>query len=139
MINKGKISDTKELSILENKIFDNKSFPISKSSFYYHIKNNHLFTYKTNNKITGYILWLKRKNYFRLYSLGIDKEFQGKGIAKKLLDYSFKVLKDKSYMLEVKCDNNKAISLYKKYGFNVKKVLKNYYPDLKDAYQMKKL
>jgi ribosomal protein S18 acetylase RimI-like enzyme len=88
-----------------------------------------------DEKIVGYILWLERKNYFRLYSLAIDINFQGLGIASKLLEYSFEKLRNKNFSLEVKTKNIKAIKLYEKYGFKIKKVLKDYYED-SDGYLM---
>ncbi|WP_323669809.1 GNAT family N-acetyltransferase [Aliarcobacter butzleri] len=78
---------------------------------------------------------MERKNYFRLYSLAIDINFQGLGIASKLLEYSFEKLRNKNFSLEVKTKNIKAIKLYEKYGFKIKKVLKDYYED-SDGYLM---
>ena len=81
------------------------------------------------NIIAGYILWLERKKYFRLYSLAISNGFQNRGLAKKLLEYSFENLSkdNKDFSLEVKVSNESAINLYKKYGFEIKKILKDYY------------
>ena len=69
------------------------------------------------------------KKYFRLYSLAISNDFQNRGLAKKLLEYSFENLSkdNKDFSLEVKVSNESAINLYKKYGFEIKKVLKDYY------------
>lgn len=129
MIQKAIIKDLKELFELENKVFSNDSFALSNSSFKYHILKNNLYIFKKDEKIVGYVLWLERKEYFRLYSLGVDIDFQGLGIASKLLKYSFENLKDKNFSLEVKTKNEKAIKLYEKFGFKIKKVLKNYYED----------
>ena len=74
-------------------------------------------------------MWLERKKYFRLYSLAISNDFQNRGLAKKLLEYSFENLSkdNKDFSLEVKVSNESAINLYKKYGFEIKKILKDYY------------
>jgi ribosomal-protein-alanine N-acetyltransferase len=138
MILDAKIENTKELFNLESSVFSKDDFGLSLNSFYYHIKRNHLFIYKQDNKIIGYILWLRRKNHYRLYSLCIAKEYQGQGIATKLLEYSFKTLKIKSFTLEVKTINQNAIKLYEKNGFEIVKTLKNYYPNNIDGYLMKK-
>ena len=138
MIKIATLQNTKELFNLESSVFSKDDFGLSLSSFYYHIKRNQLFTYIINDKIVGYILWLKRKNHYRLYSLCISPEFQGQGIASKLLEYSFKTLEIKNFTLEVKTINHTAINLYKKNGFEIVKVLTNYYPNNYDGYLMKK-
>jgi len=137
MIKKAIIKDLKPLFELENRVFPNDLFALSKKSFQYHILRNYLYIFKKDEKIVGYILWLERKEYFRLYSLGVDIGFQGIGIASKLLEYSFKELKNRNFSLEVKINNTKAIKLYEKFGFKIKKVLKSYYEG-SDGYMMVK-
>lgn len=137
MILKAKNSDLKDLYQLENRVFPNDSFALSKESFRYHISKNQLYKIEVNHKIAGYILWLKRKNYFRLYSLAINDSYQGLGLASKLLEYSFEKLDKNRFTLEVKVKNEKAIKLYEKYGFKIKKILKDYYED-GDGYLMEK-
>ncbi len=136
MITQAKFENTKELFSLESSVFSKNDFGLSLGSFYYHIRRNPIFIYKQNGRIIGYILWLKRKNHYRLYSLCINKEFQGIGIATQLLTYSFDTLKIKKFTLEVKITNKNAIKLYEKHNFKIKKVLKNYYPNNCDGYLM---
>ena len=138
MITIATLQNAKELFILESSVFSKDDFGMSLNSFYYHIKRNQLFTFVVEGKIVGYILWLKRKNHYRLYSLCISTEFQGQGIASKLLEYSFKTLGTTNFTLEVKTTNQSAINLYKKNGFEIVKVLTNYYPNNCDGYLMKK-
>jgi ribosomal-protein-alanine N-acetyltransferase len=139
LIRKASIKDIKELVEIEKEIFDDNNFPLSRSCFYYHIKRSILLVYEEEGKIIGYILWLKRENYYRLYSIGVRKEYQGKSIAQKLLDYSFSILNDKKkYTLEVRSDNFRAINFYKRNGFKVVKILKSYYLDGVDGYKMEK-
>ena len=135
MITKVKIEDLNSLFNLECEVFKNDSFALSKNSFKYHILKNRVFKIELENKIVGYILWLKRKRYFRLYSLAIDTNFQGLGLASKLLDYSFTNLEKNEFSLEVKISNVNAIKLYEKFGFKIKKVLKDYYEN-EDGYLM---
>jgi ribosomal-protein-alanine N-acetyltransferase len=137
MIRKATKKDILFLLEIENEVFDQENFPLSKNSFYYHIRQNNLFVYIINAKVVAYILWLERKRYYRLYSIGVVQEYQGQKIAQKLLKYSFSFLKDKYYTLEVKTTNQKAIQLYKKYGFQITKGLRDYYPDC-DGYLMMK-
>jgi len=123
---------------LENALFPKDHFPLSRGSFYYHIKRNDLFVYMHDNELVAYILWLKRKKYYRLYSLGVSPHVRGMGVAKELLKYSFEHLKASGYTLEVKTTNQSAISLYGKFGFTRQKILKGYYPNNVDGYLMRK-
>lgn len=136
MIQQGNIKDTSELFLLESSVFSQDDYPLSRGSFYYHLKNNKLFVFKQEGKIVGYILWLKRKNSFRLYSLCVANEYRSQGIAQKLLVYSFQTLNTNKFTLEVKISNQKAIDLYVKNGFKIKKVLKEFYPKKVDGYLM---
>ena len=135
MIKKAKKENLKDLYDLEKKVFQNDPFALTKNAFRYHILKNNLYIFEKDEKIVGYILWLERKNYYRLYSLAVDSSFQGLGIASRLLEYSFEKLRNKNFSLEVKIKNIKAIKLYEKYGFKIKKVLKDYYED-SDGYLM---
>ncbi len=138
MITKAKTKHVKELLKLENELFSNDDFPLSIGSFYYHIKRNNLFIYIQDNKIIGYILWLKRQKHYRLYSLGVSKNFRISGVAQSLLSYSFEHLKIPSYTLEVKITNQSAIKLYEKNGFKIQKLLTDYYPNHCDGYLMRR-
>uniref|UniRef100_UPI004047BFD8 GNAT family N-acetyltransferase n=1 Tax=Aliarcobacter sp. TaxID=2321116 RepID=UPI004047BFD8 len=137
MITKAKLEDLNLLYKLEQEVFFNDPFALSKNSIKYHILNNNLYKIQFDKNIAGYILWLERKNYYRLYSLAIGKDYQKKGLAKELLEYSFLNLKNKDFSLEVKKTNENAIKLYEKFDFNIKKVLKDYYEEC-DGYLMYK-
>ncbi|MFC2151091.1 GNAT family N-acetyltransferase [Bacteroidota bacterium] len=53
---------------------------------------------------------------------GTIKKYRGEGLATKIFEYSLPFLKEagvKQYLLEVLQHNTKAVSLYKKLGFNV--------------------
>jgi [ribosomal protein S18]-alanine N-acetyltransferase len=139
MIEKANLADLTSLYDLEREVFFNDPFSMSKDSIRYHILKNKLYKIEVDSVIAGYILWLERKKYFRLYSLAISNDFQNMGFAKKLLEYSFDELStiNKDFSLEVKVINESAINLYKKYDFEIKKVLKDYYEQC-DGYLMYK-
>ena len=137
MIEIANLSDLNTLFDIENRVFANDSFALSKNSLRYHLSNNIVYKIEQDEKIAGYILWLKRKNYYRLYSLAIDNDFRGLGLASKLLEYSLENLEKEKFSLEVKVSNLDAIRLYKKFGFKVSKILKDYYED-SDGYLMVK-
>ncbi len=137
MITQATPEDLNRLYDLEKEIFSDDAFALSKESIKYHLQRNLIYKIEVANKLAGYILWLNRKKYYRLYSLAISKEYQNQGLAKQLLDYSFEHLKEKSFSLEVKISNVGAIKLYEKFGFKIKKVLENYY-ETQDGYLMVK-
>ncbi|XOB63131.1 GNAT family N-acetyltransferase [Campylobacterota bacterium DY0563] len=126
-ISKASKKDIKKLFEIENKIFKDDIMMMRLSSFYYHVEKNFLYKVEVDNQLVGYILWLKRKRFFRLYSLAVLEEFRKLGLATKLLDFSLEKLKKKDLQLEVRVSNEKAIKLYEKYGFKKVKILKKYY------------
>ncbi|PHO09030.1 GNAT family N-acetyltransferase [Malaciobacter canalis] len=127
MIQIARKKDLNDIFIIEQNVFKDDIFSLSKACLNYHINKNIVFKVIYENKTIGYCLWLKRKSYYRLYSFAILKEYQGKGFASKLLSFSIEKLKDKSHQLEVKQSNEKAILLYEKFGFKKYKILENYY------------
>jgi [ribosomal protein S18]-alanine N-acetyltransferase len=135
---KAKQENLETLFSLEQIIFAQEPYALSKALLHYHITKNELFCLYEKKTLIGYILWLQRKDFFRLYSLAIHPHFRRKGYANALLQYSFSHLKKKKHFsLEVRVSNTKAIHLYKKCGFTCKKILQNFYPD-EDAYLMQK-
>ncbi|MFA5462307.1 MAG: ribosomal protein S18-alanine N-acetyltransferase [Sulfurimonas sp.] len=136
---KAQSSDASELYSLEQKLFFSQNYPLSRASFYYHIKNNMLFVAEIDNKIVGYILVLIKRKKAKLYSIGVKEEFRGRKIAQNLLEFTLKELSNigfNSVLLEVRVDNHEAIKLYKKAGFTLKKSLNKFYLDGCDAYLM---
>lgn len=82
----------------------------------------------------GYAIVLCNKGTLlaRLYSLAISQKLRGKGAATHLLSNLEEeaIKRGRFYMrLEVRADNEAAISLYKKNGFNKFKEINNYYED----------
>ncbi len=133
-------SDAKALEALENSLFAQENFPLSRHSFYYHIRHNLLFVAETENaEIIGYILALVRRRDAKLYSLGVAPEQRGCGISQLLMQQMLESLREKGFrrvLLEVRCDNSRAIDLYRRFGFSVAKTLKAFYRDGCDAYLM---
>ena len=135
-IRSASLSDLSAIQAVEDDNFTAEDFGLSKSSLRYHLKKNRIYVAEVDGQIVGYILWLERKNYFRLYSLAILKSFQSQGFGKALLDYSMKILNNNNLSLEVKSTNQKAIALYEKMGFKKVKTLPSYYPNGVDGVLM---
>lgn len=138
-IRRAAAGDAAKLYKLESKIFTKENYPLSKSSFRYHIKNNMLYIAEVNEEVIGYILVLIKRKNAKLYSIAVDSLYRGRNIAKKFLKTVSKELVSlgfEKFLLEVRVDNERAISLYKKAGFNIIKKLDSFYLDRCDAYLM---
>ncbi len=139
-IRKALKSDVKQLFLLEKKLFSKESFPLSKGSFRYHIKNSSLFVMQEGYDIVAYVLVLVKRKDAKLYSIGVDDSWRGQKIANRLLQKSIEELRKLGFVtlvLEVRVDNLEALALYQKIGFEIQKRLKAFYGDGCDAYLMK--
>ncbi len=95
------------------------------------LENNpfsHYLVYLLDNKIIGFI------NYYFIYdrveiaNFNILEQYQNNHYGSKLLEeVIMRSIDKKNITLEVRCDNNKAIKIYQKYGFKKKAIRKNYY------------
>ena len=94
-----------------------------------HSKNALLLVADFENKIVGYLLIIIKKNIpiFKLEKLAeitdlyIKDEFRGRNISSKLIDEGFKWCKSKNIstiMLDALPNNDQAINVYKKWGFD---------------------
>ena len=78
----------------------------------------HYLVYKYDDKVLGYINYYLIYDRIEIANFNVLEHFQGIGIGTKLLEYLINKYKDiKNITLEVRSDNIKAISLYKKMGF----------------------
>lgn len=132
-------SDAKELFALEQTLFSEANYPLSYSSFRYHIKNSLLYLAVIDEKIAGYILVLIKRKDAKIYSLGVDSRYRSMGISSKLLQVALHEIKNRGFkkiMLEVRSDNEKALALYKKFEFKIEKKETAFYRDGCDAFIM---
>ena len=78
--------------------------------------------------------------FAHILSIDVEPSFQGKGLGSSLLSSllsSAKGMGKKKCILEVSCDNEKALGLYKKFGFKTRGKIEGYYPS-SDAFVMEK-
>lgn len=85
--------------------------------------------YIEDDKIVGYINYYLMYDKMEIANFNVLDDYQNKGIGGKLLSYLIDNYKNNvdNITLEVKCDNNKAIYLYKKNGFVETTIRKGYY------------
>ena len=127
-------SDLDTLVALENRCFDGDK--LSRRSFKSLIKPGaHLASViLVNNVIAGYSIVLFRTgtSLARLYSIALDPNYRGQGLAQALLaDAESEALARHCLFirLEVRNDNPNAIALYQKLDYHVFDDIENYYED----------
>jgi ribosomal-protein-alanine acetyltransferase len=98
---------------------------------------------ESGGKIAGFaiMLWRKNSRSGRLYNIVIDPAFRGAGIGRRLLDACHRETRARDLTrinLEVRADNDRAITFYRNHGFRVRKTVRGYYSDGAAALKMTK-
>ena len=138
-INLAELSDIKGISEIENEFF---SFPHTEEQIKFEIEDgNHIvITCKNNTELIGYCIMTVIIDEAFISNIAVKKAYQNNGIASQIMEYILNYLKSisvSSLSLEVRESNIAAISLYKKYGFEIESILEGYYSKPKEnAYIM---
>ena len=99
-----------------------------------------IYIYLNDNNILGFIEIFQIYDRIEIANFNVLENYQNQHIGSKLLEYIINNAIDnqlKNITLEVRSDNEKAIYLYKKYGFENVSIRKNYYGKV-DGILMKK-
>ncbi len=95
---------------------------------------------EVDDKIIGYIIFSMIADDLELDDIGVDTAYQKQGVASALLTQMLIIGKKngaQQAFLKVRTTNHAAIELYKKFGFNIINIRKQYYLyDLTDAFRM---
>ena len=127
----------KDVFEIEKTFFDLKTNQSMLDSF--DNKNLFYFVLFFDEKIVGFLECSIILDEAELFEIAIKQEFQGKKLANELMKYFISFCKEKNVstiFLEVNTINNRAISLYEKFGFKQYGIRKKYYGD-NDAVLMK--
>ncbi len=114
------------------------SIPWSEKSFYDELTKNKMAIYivaKENNEIIGYGGMWHVINEGHITNIAVKNEYRRKGIGSKIIDELINIAKEKEMIgitLEVRTSNNIAQNLYKKKGFIIEGIRKEYYDDNKE-------
>jgi len=96
----------------------------------------HYLVLEIDGGFAGYIgLWII-KDTAEIINYFVMKQYQGLGFGKLLLEFVLDlcdISNVEEISLEVRVNNDKAINLYKKYGFVLSHYRENYYSDSTDA------
>lgn len=118
--------DSSDINALYNKYFN--------VDFNFNDPFRKVYIYMIDNKVAGFIDYSLIYDRIELNYILVIEECRHSKIASKLIEKMLEEGVD-SFSLEVCINNDAAINLYKKYGFNIVSIRKNYYNDL-DAYLM---
>lgn len=136
-------NDLQALVELENTCFD--SDRLSRRSFRHFLQQpQHCFLVAaTGEQLAGYILILLHRGtqLARLYSIAVNPQQRGQGIANRLIAQAEQYCADHgriSMRLEVRTDNTGAIRLYQQLGYRPFGEYKDYYEDHADALRLQK-
>src|SRR5262249_54850096 len=135
--------DAGQLAELESICFT--SDVLSKRNFIWMLTkaNADIMVAEDNNIIVGYslVLYKRATSLARLYSIAVNPNYQGQGIAQELFSRAENQARqnDCAYMrLEVRPDNIAALNLYTKMGYKPFRLKHNYYEDNSDALCLEK-
>ena len=135
------VDDIKDILILEQELYVK---PWQEKDFLYELQENpfaYYFKMVHENMIIGYIGFWITFEIVQITKVSIAKKYQGKGLATIFMqdmEQRVKTAHCQVISLEVRVSNIAAISLYKKCGFTIQSIRKNYYENHEDAYLMVK-
>jgi len=136
------IDDLKKVLEIEKQSF---TVPWTQDLFFSELTKNkyaRYFVLEKGNEVVGYLgLWHKGSN-FHITNIAIAEKVRRKGYGEKLLKFVEKIAaihRIKKISLEVRRSNCIAQDMYRKYGYKVMRVLRNYYQEEReDALVMEK-
>ncbi|WP_461520504.1 peptidase C39 family protein [Porticoccus sp.] len=135
--------DLEPLLKLENKCFSTDR--LSRRSFrhWIHADNCAFIVAELDHRVVGYslVIFFRGTTLARLYSIAIDPDYRGLGLARKLMVEGETNSKEAGRVflrLEVSVDNSAGISLYQSMGYQPFGIYRNYYEDNNDALRMQK-
>ena len=129
------IDDLKKVLEIEKQSF---SVPWNYDIFFSELTRNRYaryFVLEKDKEIIGYLGFWHKEASFHITNIAITEKFRRKGYGKKLLNFIEKIAttyRIKKISLEVRRSNCIAQDMYRKYGYKVIRVLKNYYQEEKE-------
>jgi ribosomal-protein-alanine N-acetyltransferase len=137
-------TDAARCAELESQLFDGDDpWPARAFLAELEAKHNQYVAARADDKLVGYggIARLGRKKpyEYEIHTIGVDAAYQGKGIGRQLLTALLEYANGGTIFLEVRTDNDAAISLYESVGFVRVGMRRRYYrASGADAYTMRR-
>ena len=136
MIRKASLEDLNDIYNIEVLSFET---PWEKASIEVEFYKDYasIYVYEVDWKVAAYIIkWLIGCES-ELINIAVDEGCRRQGIGKALFAHMKKLYGENVlWHLEVACENNGAIQLYKGFGFEITSTIANYYGDGKNAFRM---
>ena len=102
-------------------------------------KLSYVYVYKIGNTNVGFIVFSKYFERIEIDYIYVTPKYRNQGIGSKLVSFIGEKYDDiYNITLEVDTSNYIAINLYKKIGFDVVAIRKNYYKNGSDAFLMER-
>jgi len=130
--------DLKEVYKIERLSFQ-QPFPPSYLETLAYLSPETFIVASIDEHVVGYSASVLKGLEGHILSIAVHPEYRGLGIGEKVLRENIRRLKElgvRKVVLEVRVSNTAAIQLYKKLGFEISNLLRNYYWDGEDAYEM---
>lgn len=129
------VGDLAEVLAIEDASYPH---PWTRGNFVDSLYNGHetWIAHDAADKLIGYFLIMLAVDEAHLLNITVHNAMQGQGIGHLLIDKVVAISKEKgmrSVLLEVRPSNQRALSVYKHYGFSQVGVRKNYYPAMQNA------
>jgi ribosomal-protein-alanine N-acetyltransferase len=137
-------TDAARCAELESQLFDGDDpWPAPAFLAELEAKHNQYVAARADDKLVGYggIARLGRKKpyEYEIHTIGVDAAYQGKGIGRQLLTALLEYANGGTIFLEVRTDNDAAISLYESVEFVRVGMRRRYYrASGADAYTMRR-
>ncbi len=134
-----------KLYAIEEQCFNEEAFTKRQIAYLLTDYNTIALVAKVNNEVTGFVIIqieLDNNEFGHIVTLNIAPSFRHKGIATKLMQEIELLLKQRGVSechLEVREDNNAAIKLYQKLGYQTMGKLDRYYGKKHGIYLKKTL
>jgi ribosomal-protein-alanine N-acetyltransferase len=137
-------ADAARCAELEKQLFDGDDpWPARVFVAELEAKHNHYVAARADDKLVGYggiaRLGRKRPYEYEIHTVGVDADYQGRGIGRQLLTALLEYAVGGTVFLEVRTDNVAAITLYESAGFVRVGLRRRYYrASGADAYTMRR-
>lgn len=110
-------------------------------TYFYETNPETFIVAEINHKIIGFIVGIPMNNNLKVLMISVNQQYRKQKIGTSLIKQiteKAKIQNIKKIDLEVKTDNRTAIQFYKKQGFKVTNIIKEFYQNKEDAYSMEK-
>jgi ribosomal-protein-alanine N-acetyltransferase len=117
-----------------------ESYNPSLFNYFYETFPEGFIVAEKNHKIIGFIIGVKMNmDVSKILMLAVSKDYRKNNVGSELLNRFIRVLiieNIKTIELEVRTTNKIAQKFYKKHGFKIKDIIKEFYQSREDAYTM---